>query len=434
VADLAIKGGAPVVPPGMIQPWPQITAEDKRAVMAALESASPWRHPFEEARALEQEWAAFVGARYALACNTGTASLHMSVAACEIGPGDEVLVPADTYLASASCVLHCNGIPIFLDVRPETDTLDPARIEERITDRTRAIMAVNLHGLPADYDEIHAIAAKHGLLVMEDGAQSHGATYKGRRAGALGHASGCSLNGSKPLSALGEGGLFTTDDERRCALAQHLRTFGEIVDPPTPREYDAYMMGYTYRADPLQAAFARSQLRRLPEMTEVRLQNGAHLTRRLAEIPGIQPPYVPPDRTHTYFQYTMQLRPEELGLDASALGAFHTTLCTLMRAEGVPLRAWQRHPVPAQALFQQQVGYGKGCPWSCSHTRPGIRYDPLEYPVAADICRRRVMLGHSTDSFGPPNGIELMECYAEAFHKVLVEHREELIDLVDGSG
>jgi hypothetical protein len=165
-------------------------------------------------------------------------------------------------------------------------------------------------------------------------------------------------------------------------------------------------------------------------MTEVRRRNGTHLTRRLAEIPGIEPPYVPPDRTHTFFQYTMQLRPEAIGLDATALAAFHTTLCRLMRAEGVPLRAWQRHPVPAQALFQQQVGYGKGCPWSCSHTRPGIRYDPAEYPAAAEICRRRVMLGHSTDSFGPPNGIELMERYAEAFHKVMVEHRAELIDFV----
>jgi hypothetical protein len=126
----------------------------------------------------------------------------------------------------------------------------------------------------------------------------------------------------------------------------------------------------------------------------------------------------------------MMLHPEEVGLDASALGAFHATLCRLMRAEGVPLRPWQRHPVPAQALFRQQVGYGKGCPWSCSHARPGIQYDPAEYPVAQEIGRRRAILGHSTDSFGPPNGIELMDLYAQAFHKVLVEHRAALIDLV----
>ncbi|HID08025.1 MAG TPA: aminotransferase class I/II-fold pyridoxal phosphate-dependent enzyme, partial [Armatimonadetes bacterium] len=168
--ELAIKGGPRVVPEGMIKPWPHITEEDKRAVMEALENASPWRYPFEEVAALEREWAEFVGVKHALACNSGTAALHLCVVACEVGPGDEVLVPADTFLASASCVLHSNGIPIFVDVHPKTYNIDPSKIEERITERTKAIVAVDLHGLPADYDEIRAIAHKHGLLVIEDGA------------------------------------------------------------------------------------------------------------------------------------------------------------------------------------------------------------------------------------------------------------------------
>lgn len=165
--------------------------------------------------------------------------MHLCVVACEIGPGDEVLVPAETFLASASCVLHSNGIPIFVDVHPKTYNIDPSKIEERITERTKAIVAVDLHGLPADYDEICAIARKYGLKVIEDGAQAHGATYKGRPVGSLGDCAGCSLNGSKCLSALGEGGLFTTNDERMYELAVRARMFGEYVEPGKPREYNA---------------------------------------------------------------------------------------------------------------------------------------------------------------------------------------------------
>ncbi len=419
--------------PGTIRPWPHITEEDKRAVMEALERASPWRYPFEDVVELEKAWAEWTGMKYTLACNSGTAALHLCVVGCEVGPGDEVLVPADTFLASASCVLHSNGIPIFVDVCPLTYNIDPAKIEERITDRTKAIVAVDLHGLPADYDEIHAIAKKHGLKVIEDGAQAHGATYKGRPVGALGDSSGCSLNGSKCLSGLGEGGLFATDDARIYELAQRARMFGEIVEPGQPRQYNAYMMGWNYRTDPLQCAFARSQLRRLPEMTRWRQRNGSFLTERLKEIPGIHPPWVPEDRTHGYFFYPVLVRPEELGLEEKYVEAFRETLAKVMQAEGVPLRAWQTRPVPAQTLFQFRDGYGKGCPWSCPWTREGIVYDPQEYPVATDVCRRRLVLGHSTDSFGPPNGLDLMEKYAEAFYKVVAENRDELIQLtVDG--
>ncbi|MBC7289072.1 MAG: aminotransferase class I/II-fold pyridoxal phosphate-dependent enzyme, partial [Armatimonadetes bacterium] len=203
----------------MIKPWPWITEEDKQAVMRALENATPWRYPYEEVTELERAWAEFTETRHCLACNSGTAALHMCVAAAGVGAGDEVLVPAFTFLASASCVLHSNGIPVFVDIEPNTCCIDPAKIEERITDRTKAIVAVDIHGMPCDYDEIHAIAAKYGLKVIEDGAQAHGATYKGRQVGSLGHMAGCSLNGSKNLSALAEGGLFTTDDDHAAELA-----------------------------------------------------------------------------------------------------------------------------------------------------------------------------------------------------------------------
>jgi len=277
---LAVEGGPRVVAEGRIQPWPHIGEDERKAVLRALDYASPWRYPHPEVEGLEREWAQFVRMKYCLAANSGTASLHMAVASAEIGPGDEVLVPAFTFLASASCVLHSNGIPIFVDIERDTCCIDPALLEERITDRTKAIVAVDIHGLPCDYDRILAVARKHGLVVIEDGAQAHGSVYKGRQVGALGEVAGCSLNGSKNLSALGEGGLFTTDDEKRFDLAARTRMFGEAVEPGQPRAYNAYMMGWNYRMDPLQAAFTRAQLLRLPQLTEWRQSNCSLLTDR----------------------------------------------------------------------------------------------------------------------------------------------------------
>jgi len=426
---LAVNGGKPVVSPDMIKPWPWITEEDKRAIMQALEESTPWRYPFPQVTALEEEWAAYTGMKYCLATNSGTASLHLAVAAAEVGPGDEVIVPALTFLASASCVLHSNGIPIFVDVDYETITIDPNLIEEKITEKTKAIVAVDLHGIPADYDAIRAIARKHNLLVIEDGAQAQGARYKGKPVGGLGDMAGCSLNGSKNLSALGEGGVFTTNDEKQFELAKRVRMFGELVKPGQPREYNAYIMGWNYRMDNLQAAFARSQLKRLDEMNAARIKNCEYLTEHLKDLPGVEPPTTPPDRTNVYFFYVFRVRPEHLDLDVP-VPKFRDALERALQAEGVPARKWQRAPVPGQSLFRFRDGYGKGCPWSCPHARKDIEYRNEDYPNTLRVLDEMLVIGHSTGGIAPPNGTELMSRYVDAFHKVLVECRDELIGLV----
>jgi len=428
MSTLAIHGGEKTVPDGMIKPWPWITDEDRKAVMNALEQATPWRYPLPSVSALEKEWAEYVGMKHCLAANSGTASLHMAVAAAEIGPGDEVLVPAFTFLASASCVMHSNGIPIFVDVEPRTATIDPAKLEERITEKTKAIVAVDIHGLPCEYDAIHAIARKHGLVVIEDGAQAHGALYRGKKVGGLGDSAGCSLNGSKNLSALGEGGLFTTDKDKFYDLAQRVRMFGEVVEPGKPRQYNAYIMGWNYRMDELQAAFALSQLRRLDQMTAHRQRNCERLTERLEQLPGIETPFVPPCRTHSYFFYVIRAKPDGLGLDVP-VARFRGALEQALRAEGVPIGRWQTVPIPGQSLFQIRDGYGKGCPWSCPFTRPGITYDPAEYPESQSLVEEFLAVGHSMGGLGPPNGLDLMDCYADAFEKVLTAPADILLSV-----
>lgn len=427
---LAINGGSPAVQPGTVASWPIISDIDRQAVSRALDLATPWRWPIEPVAELEEAWTRFTGTRYALAANSGTAALHMCVAACDIEPGDEVLVPADTFMASASCVLQANAIPIFVDVDPATYNIDPAKVEERITSRTKAVIAVDLNGLPADYDALRKVTERHGLALIEDGAQSHGATYKDRQVGALGDVAGCSLNGSKPLSALGEGGLFSTNDERRRDYAARVLMFGEDEGRGRgSRDYNSRIMGWNYRMGLLEAAFASAQLTRLSDWSALRSANGNHLTKVLADLPGIRTPSVPEYATHVYFFYPLMVEPEALDAPNVSVEDFRVALRRAMAAEGVIMQEWQPRPVPAQIFFQEQRGYGRGCPWTCGYARPGIGYHPEEYPVAADICRRRLVLGQTFSSLAPPNDIALMDSYGAAFHKVLVDHRTDLYKL-----
>ena len=205
--------------------------------------------------ALQKEWAAFTGAKYCLTTSSGTAALHMALAAVDVGPGDEVIVPAYTFLATASCVLHQMAIPIFVDIRPDTYTINAGQIEAAITDRTKAIIPVHIQGCPADMDPILEIARKHGLHVIEDACQAHGAMYKGRMCGTLGVAGAFSLNNLKNLCG-GEGGLFVTDDEDIVKKGDLVRYFGDECDEKTLRQkYNSGILGYMYRNQELPAAW-----------------------------------------------------------------------------------------------------------------------------------------------------------------------------------
>lgn len=424
---LALEGGNPVIADGAVAPWPYITDEDRQAVMLAMDRATPWHWPMDTVRDLERAWSDHTGMAYVLAANSGTAALHMAVAAAGVEPGDEVLVPADTFLATASCVLQANAIPVFVDTDYQTFNIDPDKVAEHITDRTRAIIAVDLNGLPADYQKLQAVADRYGLTLIEDAAQAHGASYRGKPVGGLSEMSAASLNGSKCLSALGEGGLFATNDAEQFRLARRVLMFGEELSGQT-REYNARIMGWNYRMDVLAAAFARSQLTRLPQMTMTRQVNGATLTEALGAVPGIRPPALPDDRTHVYFFYPLLVQPEDLGLDIP-VSAFRHAVEKAVAAEGVGIMRWQPQPVPSQTLFREMRGYGKGCPWSCGHARAGHTYRDQEYPVAEEICRRRLVLGQSFSSLGPPNTVRTMGLFAEALHKVLVDERTALVKL-----
>src|SRR5580693_1709252 len=424
-APLAFHGGAPAVPPGAIEErWPLVGDDDVAAVVATLRSGRlSWIND-QAVPALEREWAEFVGARHCIALNSGTAALHAAVAAAGVEPGDEVVVPALTFLASASAVIHHQGLPVFVDVDPATYTLDPARLEERIGERTRAVVVVHLHGLPADLDPILAVARRRGIKVIEDTAQAPGALYKGRMVGSIGDMGAYSIMAGKNLPTAGEGGLFTTDDPELRDRADMVKMFGERVRPDQTREYNALTMGWNYRFSSILAAFTSSQLKHLPARTAAVQEGARYLAAGMAEIPGLVPPCVPEGRTHVYHHFRFRLDPAAAGLDLP-VGRLRKAVQDLMAAEGVPLIEYQNRPVAGQLLFQERRGYGRGCPWSCGHAGREIRYDVADYPQALDVIRSTLLVGHRLcmASFFERANLDL---YLAAFRKVF-SHRDELV-------
>lgn len=415
VEQLALAGGNPVVAAGRHHPWPDVRPEDREAVLAVLDRGILCGANAPEITALQREWADYLGAEHCLALNSGTAALHCCLAAAGVQPGDEVLVPAYTFSATAMAVVHQGAVPVFVDVHPRTFNVDPARVEEKIGERTRAMVAVHLHGLPADMEELHSIAARHGLAVIEDAAQSHGATYRDRKTGTLATWAGFSLNATKNLSG-GEGGLFVTSDEDALAVARRLSVFGEDVPPVGPdelRAYWSYGIGFNYRNQELASAFARSQLRRLDEYNGTAQANAAVLTGGLSGLEGVLPPYVPDDRTSVYYKYRVRLDPSALGFDGEPT-ELRDRVVRALRAEGVEAVLWQVRPLPANPVFRRTLR-----PWHPDwDDEPLAPFDRGEYPETCRVLDETLILGSEPAPLFVQER-ELMESYVEAFAKVL---------------
>jgi dTDP-4-amino-4,6-dideoxygalactose transaminase len=411
---LAISGGTPILKRADYKNWPVITEDDRTFIHEVLDSGLVAGATGPQVTALQKEWAEFVGAKHCLTTCSGTAALHMALAAAGVGPGDEVIVPAYTFLATATCVVHQMAIPIFADIGPKTYTLDPARIEAAVTERTKAIIPVHIQGCPADMDPILAIARKHRLHVIEDACQAHGAMYKGRMCGTLGIAGAFSLNNLKNLCG-GEGGLFVTNDEDILKRGDLVRYFGDECDEKTLRQkYNASILGYMYRNQELPAALARGQLKHLNELNGTRIRNAEYLNRELSRIPGVIPPCCPPECKHVYWFYAVRFDPRAAGVDADPR-RFRIAVEKALFKEGVLVGQWQTMPVPAQDIFQSMIGIGKRYPWAINEAKGvAYRYDVRDYPVAQMLCESYT----NVHSIHPPNGRELNEKVVTAFHKV----------------
>ncbi|MGO7538928.1 DegT/DnrJ/EryC1/StrS family aminotransferase [Rhizobium ruizarguesonis] len=256
----------------------------------------------EEVARLEQEFADYCNVKHAIAVNTGTSALHLSLLAAGVGPGDEVITVPFTFVATVSAICYAGARPVFVDVEPVTLTMDPAQLEAKITPRTKAIVPVHLYGQMADMDAIKAIADRHGIAVMEDACQAHGAQYKGARAGSIG-TSGCfSFYPGKNLGACGEGGIVVTNSDDQAKTMRMLRDWGQ------EQRYHHLLKGFNYRMDAIQGAILRIKLRHLEGWTEARRAHGRRYSLLLGGSANLRTPVEITDRRHVYHVYAIRSR------------------------------------------------------------------------------------------------------------------------------
>ncbi|HST48449.1 DegT/DnrJ/EryC1/StrS family aminotransferase [Jatrophihabitans sp.] len=396
---LAMLGGQRAVPrTRRVLPWPQVTDEEEQAVNRALASGrftvASAGEP--EVAGLEREWADFVGTAHCLAVSNGTTALSLALAVAGVQPGDEVIVPALSFIASGLAPLHIGAVPVFVDIDPDTFNVSADTVERAITERTRAIVVVHLHGLPADLDQIMAVADRHGLLVLEDAAQAQGARYHDRVVGSFGLVSSFSLNVAKNLPTCGEGGLINTDDPRLYRRAEMLRQFGETLAGPSERSYVSHLPGWNHKPNAIQCAFARAQLGRFEATMKIRDANVERLLASLAELPGLQVPGCPADRSHAWHILRFRLRPEAFGLASHQTGALRAVMMKALRAEGVPATHYQLMPLPLQRAF-------------------GGAASRAEFPQCYQVIEDSftIQKAHLHPDAGP-----LLDSYADAFDKV----------------
>lgn len=323
---LAIRGGTPVRTKPFLG-WPAFGPEEEAALLAALRSGHWGSLDGTFVNRFETEFAAFQGARYGIACVNGTMALSVALKAVGIGPGDEVLVPPYTFIATASAALMIGAVPVFVDVDLETLLIDPALIDAAVGPRTKAIIPVHHAGSPVDMDGVMAAARRHGLRVIEDAAQAHGAAWRGRPVGAIGDVGTFSFQSSKAINA-GEGGAMVTNDPELDELLWSYRNVGRRRGGEW---YEHVRLGWNLRMTEFQAAVILEQMKRFPAQQAHRTESAAYLDRRLAEIPGIVPLRVPEGVTaHAWYSYHFRW------LGAADGGLPKRAFADALRAEGVP--------------------------------------------------------------------------------------------------
>ena len=423
---LALNGADPVrrTTPA---PWPRATAEDERAVLEVLRQGSWCRISGERAHQFETDFAAWQGSRFGLGVNSGTSALELGLLALGIGPGDEVIVPPYTFMASATSVLVTRGVPVFVDIEPETYNIDPARIEDAITDRTFAIMPVHFGGRSCDMERILAIARKHGLKVIEDASHGHGATWCERGLGTIGDVGALSLGSGKNLSA-GEGGILLTQDEQVYQRAAELHDLwtGGLVQRSGDWGGGSFSAGRgwvfpqaapNYRLSEILAALLSSQLTRAEHEAQVRAENGGYLNSLLAGVPGVQTlrndSFITRDVYHIFICRYLQ---EEFG------NLPRQVFLKALAAEGIPAGPGYAAACHQQPLFLDRSG-AETWPYNRLLSDQKPDYTATSCPVAEYLCDEETVWLHG--AFILSGGRGGMEQVVEAIEKIRA-HRNEL--------
>jgi dTDP-4-amino-4,6-dideoxygalactose transaminase len=412
MSELALAGGKPVRE-RPFPAWPVFDAREETLMLEVLRSGQWWRYTLGEALEgasgessqrskvadFQERFAAMHGSRFGIACVNGTAALEVALRALGVGPGDEVIVPPYTFVATATAPMLIGATPVFCDIQADTLNLDPARLEEAITPRTKAIVPVHFAGLAADMDAIGKIAARHGIAVLEDAAHGHGGSWNWQPLGSIGAAATFSFQASKNMTA-GEGGLITTNDPEVAEVCESLVWVGRKAGRPW---YEHHRLGWNYRLTEFQAAVLIAQLERLPEQTARRQHNAEYLSERLREVPGIQPLAVPLFATgHAWHIYVFWF-------DARAFGLSRQIFLRALMAEGIPASGGYAHPLYRNPMFLD----------------PALPVDYSRYaalcPASERACQETVWLEHRLLL----GDLDDMDDIVRAVERIYA-HREEL--------
>ncbi|HUX95645.1 MAG TPA: DegT/DnrJ/EryC1/StrS family aminotransferase [Bacteroidales bacterium] len=366
---LAINGGTKSIKKNY--EWPLFDHSEVNAVAEVVKSGR-WGNPDcgDLIKKFEDEFAVYCGVKYALACVNGSVALRLALIASGVRPGDEVIIPPYTFIATASIVLEANCVPVFVDIDPETYNLDPLKIEAAITKRTKAIIPVHFAGQSCDMDKIMSIALKHNLMVIEDACHGHGAEYKGRKLGSIGNAGCFSFQSSKNLTC-GEGGMVITNDEKLYDMMNSLRNVGRVKGG---QWYEHHYLGCNYRMTQLQVALLSAQIKKLSEQTMRRHENGTYLNSLLAKIDGIKPLGRGVGETlHSYHIYIFRY-------DRSKFDNLpKTEFAKMLAAEGVPCFMGYPQPLYKQPLFQNKN-------FMCYAIPEEVDYSGVSCPVTEKAC------------------------------------------------
>ncbi len=379
---LAILGGKPV----RERPFPEyvtIGEEEKQAVMEVMDSTvlskylGTWSPDFyggPRVQKMEKEWEAYFSVKHAVSVNSATSGLYAAVGAAGVGPGDEVIVSPYSMTASATGVLVYGAIPVFADIDPDTFCITPTSIRKCITPYTKAIIAVDIFGHPADFDEIMQIAREHNLIVIEDVAQAPGALYHGRWAGSLADMGVFSLNYHKTIHT-GEGGVIVTDNDDLAERLQLIRNHAEVVVKNKGVQNIVNLIGFNYRMTEIEAAIGSEQLKKLERLLTPRIEAADYLTERLSRLPGITPPVVRPDVRHGYYVYAIRY-------DAASTGIPRDRFVAALTAEGIPMSQGYVEPIYLEPLYQQRIAFGKnGFPFTYPGYKGQVNYERGICPV-----------------------------------------------------
>ncbi len=380
-SKLALLGGTPVRTRPFTK-WP-VTGQEERDALARVLDSDKWGSGMyfgmesgSEVSRFERRFAEYQQSRYGVAVANGTAALEIILRAIGVLPGDEVIIPSFTFIATASAVLQMGAIPVFVNVLPDTFNIDPDAVEQAITPRTRAVIGVHWGGQPCDIDRLAALAARHGIAFIEDACQAHGSEWKGTRVGALGTAGAFSFQGTKNLTC-GEGGLIATNDEALYELCYGLHTIGRRHGRGN---YEHFTVGWNYRLTEFQGALLNAQFDRLEDQTQQRQQGVGRLLAQLSTVPGLHVQSVDARVTRSsWYVVILEITAE------SFAGVGRNVVAEALRAEGIPVGTPYHYALHRNPVFQE-----KAFPWVPG--REHLDFSRTKCPVSERLATNTIFL------------------------------------------